>query len=429
MYLIKTRPLFKFKLLIMRLFAILCSVLCFSLISINTNAQNNIAQAENLATDGKFTEAIVIYSEILSADPTNKAARLGRAFTYSWNHDFNNAQADFTAILQKDPKNLEAQKGMAYVDLWSGNTKKAIQSFNDLITKQPGSKEFYIARGQAQLNEGFLIDARESFEKAEQLDPNDAEPKQLINAVRTKPTILDVDILGGVSIIEGESKAGLRFVQVSSQLSKQLQVAAKYDNSLSMDNLGLISRNRTIPYYAGSVYYKWNQQTATKLEAGFRNFSDAKVNEASSESQFTLEQVLFLKRGKSLKFGGALISPNVGPAAYLLFAGYHQPVSKKITAGINYFYANRNVLNTTENRVLADADIYLHKGSLLNAGIYYGKSNSDLKSFSGNIYGGFIKCYLPVSRSIAIQLGIAAENNFLQNLFNANAGLRFRLEK
>ena len=413
----------------MRIFVAIGIFLFCSLITINIHAQDNITKAGNLATDGKFMEAIQVYSGILSADANNTAARLGRGFTYSWNHEWDNATADFNSVLQKEPGNTDAQKGLAYVALWSGDYQKAIQSFNNLIAKQPGSKEFYIARGQAQMGEGLLVKARQSFQKAEQLDPGDAESKQLVSAVRTKPTILDVDILGGVSSADGKSKAGLRFIQVSSQVSKQLQVAAKYDNSLSMDNLGLITRNKTIPYYAASLFYKWNGQTATRVEGGFRNFSDAKANEASSESQFTLEQVLFLKKGKSLKAGAAIISPNAGQGAYLFFAGYHQPVSKKVTAGINYFYAGRNVANTTENRLLADADFYLPKGNMLNAGFYYGKSSSDLKTLRGNIYGGFLRVYLPVSNSIGIHLGVSAENNFLQNLFNANAGIRFRLEK
>ncbi len=413
----------------MRIFVAIGILLCCSLITINTHAQDNMTRAGNLATSGKFTEAIQVYSEILSADANNTTARLGRGFTYSWNHEWDNATTDFNTVLQKEPNNMDAQKGLAYVALWSGDYKKAIQSFNNLIAKQPDNKEFYIARGQAQLNEGLLVEARQSFQKAEQLDPNDAEPKQLANAVRTKPTILDVDILGGVSSTDGKSKAGLRFIQVSSQVSKQLQVAAKYDNSLSMDNLGLITRNKTIPYYAASLFYKWSGQTATRVEGGFRNFSDAKANEASSESQFTLEQVLFLKNGKSLKAGAAIISPNIGQGAYLVFAGYHQPVSKKVTAGINYFYANRNISNTRENRFLADADFSLPKGNTINAGFYYGKSNSDIKILSGNIYGGFVRGYFAVSNSIGIHLGISAENNFVQNLFNVNAGFRFRLEK
>lgn len=421
--------IFKSKILAMRIFIAIGIAVSCSLITINSHAQDNLSRAGNLATTGKFTKAIQAYSEILSADATNSVARLGRGFTYSWNHEWSNATADFNAVLQKEPNNMDAQKGLAYVALWSGNYKKAIQSFNSLIEKQPGNKEFYIARGQAQLNEGLLVEARQSFQKAEQLDPNDPEPQQLANAVRTKPTILDVDILGGVSSTDGKSKAGLRFVQVSSQVSKQLQVAAKYDNSLSMDNLGLITRNKTIPYYAASLFYKWNAQTATRVEGGVRNFADANANEASSESQFSIEQVLFLKKGKSLKFGGAVISPNVGQAAYILFAGYHQPISEKITAGINYFYTNRSASNTTENRFLADADFNLSKRNTINAGFYYGKSNSDVKILSGNIYGGFVRGYFPVSNSIGIHLGISAENNFVQNLFNVNAGFRFRLEK
>ena len=413
----------------MRLFAFISSAMVFSLISFNGIAQDNMTRARDLSAEGKFTEAIRIYSEILSTDANNTAVRLGRGFTYSWNHDFVNANADFNTILLADPNNLDAQKGLAYVELWSGNSKKAIEAFKSLIAKQPGSKEFYIALGQAQMSEGLLKEARQSFLKAAQLSPGDDESKQLVNAVRTNPTIFDFDILAGISNAGGKSKTGLRYVQVSSQVSKQLQLAAKYDNTLSLDNLSLITSNRTIPYYAASLFYKWNRNTATKIEAGFRNYTDAKANEASSESQISFEQIVFLKKGRSVKAGVAFFSPNTGKGASLFFAGYHQPVGKKITAGLNYFHAGRNVSKTTENRFLLDADFHLNKGNSLNAGFYFGKSTSDNKSFEGNTYGGFLRGYFPVSNLVGIHAGISTENNFIQNLFNINAGIRIRLEK
>lgn len=392
-------------------------------------SQFDLQEAQLLARKGKYAEAIQIYTSALSVNSNNKDALLGRGFTYSWKHDFANATSDFNTLLQQDPGNQEAQKGLAYVALWSGNNNNAIEFFKNLILIQPQSKEFYIALGKAQMNEGLLKDARQSFQKAQQISPSDNESIQLKNAVRTQPTKLDIDILGGLSTADGESKTGLRFVQISSQVSKHLQLAVKYDNTLSLDNLSLITSNKTIPYYAGSFFYKWNRATATKFEGGFRNFSDAKTGEATSESQFSLEQVVFLKKGKSIKVGGVIISPNIGQTATLLLAGYHQPVTKKITAGINYFYANRNVFNSKENRFLLDADFFLRKGGSISAGFYYGKSASDNKLFEGNIYGGFLKSYFPVSNSIGIHLGVSAENNFLQDLFNVNAGIRFRLEK
>jgi len=399
------------------------------LFSITVFSQDEYAKAQRLANSGKYPEAIELYTVVLATQSNNIEALLGRGYTYSWKHDFQNASADFRNVLNIQPGNMEAKKGLAYVALWSGDNKKAIPAFRELIAIKQDSKEFYIALGQAQMNEGLLKDARQSFQKAEQLAPNDAEPKQLLNALKTKPSIFDVDVIGGLSSADGVSKTGLRYVQVSSQISKKLQLAAKYDNSLSMDNLGLITRNKSIPYYAASLFYKWTEKTASKVEGGFRNFSDAKAGEASSESQFTLEQIVFLKKGKSLKAGAAFISPNAGTGASLFFAGYHQPVSKKIAAGISWFYANRNVLNTTESRFLLDADFYLNKGNMLNAGFYYGKSNSDNRLLEGNTYGGFLKAFFPVSNAVGIHLGLSAENNFIQNLFNANAGVRFRLEK
>ena len=143
-------------------------------------SQDDLKKAQQLANSGKYTEAIELYTAVLTSQSNNLEALLGRGYTYSWKHDFQNASADFSNVLKIQPGNMEAQKGLAYAALWSGDNKKAIKAFNELIAKKQDSKEFYIALGQAQMNDGLLKEARQSFLKAEQLAPNDAEPKQLI---------------------------------------------------------------------------------------------------------------------------------------------------------------------------------------------------------------------------------------------------------
>ena len=407
----------------------LFTTILFSMLCINIRAQGQINVAADLAHSGKYKDAIAAYNAVLAKDPSDIPALLGRGATYSWDHQFGSAKLDFYSVLQKDPGNVEAKQGLAFLYLWNDETKKAILLFNELIATQPSNKAFLIGRGQAQMREGMLKEARRSFEMASKLDPNDSEPKELVAAVRTQPAALDLDILAGVTTSTGESKTALRFLQLSSQVTKKLQLSAKYDNTLSLDNLSLITAKTAVPYYSGSVYYSWNRQTATKFEGGYRSFSETKSNPASGESQFSVEQVIFLKRGSTIKLGGAVMKPNIGNGAYLLLAGYHQPFSKRLTAGVNYFYSRRKGFDTQENRILVDADLRVKQSLLLNAGFYYGKSNSDLPIFAGNTFGGFLKGYLPISNSIALQAGIAAENNFIQNLVSLNAGIRFRLEK
>lgn len=401
---------------------------CLFYFTSTSYAQEAMSKAAALAGSGKFEEAVQAYSAILRTESNNTAARLARGFVYSWKHEFVPAANDFNTVLLAEPGNREAKKGLAYIDLWSGQYKKAIRSFSDLLEKEQ-SAEFYIALGQAQMNAGQLKHARASFEKAGQLKPADKEIPALLAAVRTRSTLFDLDILGGYSAAGSESKTGLRWVQISSQVSPNVQLAVKYDNTLSIDNLGLLLRNRSVPYYAGSVLYNWKGKALTRLEGGARNFKGANKGEASQESQFTLEQVFFLKKNRSLKAGVAVITPDIGNTAFLLFTGYRQPISNKVTAGLSYFYANRNISNTRENRLVADADFRLPSGATINAGGYFGRSDSDNKTLTGNTYGGFLRGYFPVSHAFGIHAGIAAENNFLQTLFNANAGIRIRLEK
>ncbi len=408
---------------------LLSCLLLFLAVSMNVLAQQDIGAARSLAAKGMFKQSIELYSAILANNDADMEARIGRAYTYSWAHQFTLARKDFEKVLKNDAANFDAQKGLAYIQLWSGSYHEAAQSFSRLIKANPATKELYIARGLAQLNNGEQMNARASFLGAQKMDPSDQEVKGFLEAVRTSPTILDADVIGGISIIDGDTKTGLRLVQVSSQVLPKLQLMAKYDNSLSLDNASLLLNKINIPYYAGAVTYQWNRFTTTRTEVGGRNINSGKASAGSTEMQYGIEQLFYFRKGTTVKAGAAFITPEEGENAYVLSAGIGQTFHKKFTARIDYYYANRNIQATTDNRIVISGDYRLPGSVLINAGFYAGKSSSDLPEFSGNMFGYFGRTIIPVGNKIAFQVGVTGENSFLQTLFTANAGLRFRLEK
>ena len=397
--------------------------------SLLLKAQQDIQSAANLASRGNFKSAIGIYSSILQKEANNRQALIARGFTYSWDHQFKNAVADFKAVLKSDPQNFDARKGLAYISLWKGDFKNAVFEFNDLIVLQPKLKELHVALALAHLNLGNQLKARAALLNASTIDPADAEVKSLIDAVRTSASVFEIDVMGGYSSADNVNRSGLRFLQISSQLHPKIKLSAKYDNSLSLDNAGLLINKTTIPYYAGSLNYKWSKLTATRVEVGYRNISIDKTVGASSEMQYGLEQVFYLKSMHAIKAGAAVIDPEIGEQALLLSGGYQYSFSKMISAGLDYFYADRKVFNTSENRILLSANGNLTAGKSISAGVYYGHSTSDLISMQGDIKGFFVRTYVPISNAFGIHAGIASEKNFLQTIFNVQAGIRFRLEK
>lgn len=392
-------------------------------------AQQDMQSAANLASRGNFKSAIEIYSSIIQKDANNRQAFIARAFTYSWDHQFKNASADFNAVLKSDPQNFDARKGLAYISLWKGDFKNAVVKFNELIVVQPKLKELHIALALAHLNLGNQLKARAALSNASSIDPADREVKSLMDAVRNSASVFEVDVMGGYSTADNANRTGLRFVQISSQVHPRIRIAAKYDNSLSQDNAGLLINKTTIPYYAGSLTYKWNKLTATRVEVGYRSISIDKTVATSSEMQYGLEQVFYLTSKHSIKAGAAIIDPEIGEQAMLVSGGYQYAFSKMISAGVDYFYADRKVFNTKENRVLLSVNGNLNAGKSITAGVYYGNAGSDAINMQGDIKGFFVRTYIPVSNAFGIHAGVASEKNFLQTIFNAQAGIRFRLEK
>lgn len=401
-----------------------------SFMSFISLAQDDLNEAGKLAAAGKYDDAIGIYSTLLSKNANATGALIARGYVYAWKHDFVQAKSDFSTALVQDSGNKDAQKGLAYVALWSGAYKTAVEGFSKLSAAFP-NKEMFTALALSQMNAGQLKEARKNFAKASVLDPSDQEIIQLIMAVDSKPGILELDMLGGVAGTGGNIKTGIRWIQLSSQLSPRINLSVRYDNSLSIDNGGLILRNQSAPYYAGSMLYNWKGKALTRVEAGFRQYPANSVAGAltGNETQFGLEQVLFLKKNRSIKAGVMLLSPDSGSSGLLLMAGYRQTLGKKITAGLSYFNASRSQDKTVENRMLADADIRLQKGIVINPGLYYGIAATKGKTGSANTYGGFIRGYFPLSKMFGLHIGIAAEKNQLQSLLNLNAGFKIRLEK
>lgn len=64
-------------------------------------------------------------------------------------------------------------------------------------------------------------------------------------------------------------------MQVALQLRQNLRVYARFDKSLSVDNLDLLRRNVRGNVYNLGGFYSWNEKTGTTVETGLRDFGDA----------------------------------------------------------------------------------------------------------------------------------------------------------
>lgn len=104
----------------------------------NANTQSYMEQGDNLYNHGKFSDAIKAYNQALSMNPDNETInrKLGKA--YHNIKDYSSAEKNFLIYIEKNPKDVDA----------------------------------WIELGEAQRQNGMYSKAKNSFEQAQSLDPN-----------------------------------------------------------------------------------------------------------------------------------------------------------------------------------------------------------------------------------------------------------------
>ena len=88
--------------------------------------------ARALARDGQHEQAEVLYRDILTRHPTDLDVRTNFARTLSWHKQYDTAIQQYRDVLQQDKTNREALRGLADTFFWSGATREAEEHYTRL---------------------------------------------------------------------------------------------------------------------------------------------------------------------------------------------------------------------------------------------------------------------------------------------------------
>lgn len=418
----------------------------------------NLSEAKRLSEAGQHAAAEKIYNAALSSDPGNRDALIGSGYNYSWwnQHDkakqqfdsalaidpgnadalvgqgynaawaenFEAATSYFKKLEQMQPDNAEANKGLGYVALWSGNGQAAEICFENLILSTPKEIEYYIALAQANLLDNEAKRARIALKSGLQLDPSNPVANELLEKTYAVAAPLEFDVWGGYSDIDGDSKIGLRTVQLTAQVAKPLRMYAKYDNSLSLDLASLVRANQYAQAFAVGGVMGWNPRLISRLEYGVRLLPD-NVN----QQLISGEQVLILSGRLSIKGGGFYAWSNNLANEWLAYGSFRVPLTPWYAVEPYYFVSKAAGAPANENRFLLNNQFRSHKGYELNLGLLYGKAGVSDEVTDKNIYGSYVTGILPVSRTVWGMVSLRYEKAPFQELFAASMGVKLRLEK
>lgn len=86
-------------------------------------------------------KALLIYQQILTKEPDNRAALLGLARALRMLKQFDKAQHIYQQLMYKNSKDTDALNGLGWIALAQHDLSKAIQFFRESLNSQPGNKE------------------------------------------------------------------------------------------------------------------------------------------------------------------------------------------------------------------------------------------------------------------------------------------------
>ena len=106
-----------------------------SIISAAGNYENNMQAALKLRNEARCDEAINIYNRIISENPNDVDALVGRGFCYLQSKDtYERAEADFQKVVKETPTYIDAYYGLALINKRTGRWEEAKKLLDQAMT-------------------------------------------------------------------------------------------------------------------------------------------------------------------------------------------------------------------------------------------------------------------------------------------------------
>lgn len=125
-----------------------------------------IYQGAKVMEEGRYEEALAIFKEVISEEPTNALARHLLGMAYYQREDYKSAQEEFLEAIKLNPNLSDAHHNLGNIYLQDGKLEEAAACYEKAIELDPRAGEYYIALGQIYARMGKMEQARSAYEKA-----------------------------------------------------------------------------------------------------------------------------------------------------------------------------------------------------------------------------------------------------------------------
>lgn len=416
--------------------------------------QKQIEQANSLISQGRHADAETAFGRILSAQPKNIEALLGRATLRAWRGDHRGAQQDFNSVLRLQPDHLaatvglaydfawagqfdaaetqfkraqqiapgnsDAAKGLAYVALWRGDNGRAVERFRHLEVLEPTNPEAALGIGQAEFRAGHIWRSEKAFQRVLRLDPSNQAAKDGLKASYVTPALIEASVWVGKTT---DVDPGLRQLELASWLRRDWRVWLRYDDSLSRDNPGLDARGINAEAYHVGAFHEVTPHWLASLELGTRTLPD-------NQSQDTIKvEGAHLHENKVYKLGVQLAPHSAGYTDKLIYGGIKLPLDARWNLEPTLFIANSGASSDSEWRLVGLAEYNIPQSWGFGINLGYGNKDAQAARDSGSVFFYGATWYMPVAGYHRLSLSVQKQETPSQQSLTTMLGITLRMPR
>ncbi len=141
-------------------------------------------KAKELHGAGKLKEAVEIYDKILTQRFEDPAVWYAKAYALMQLGDIPKAKKAFGVTVMLEPGDLRARLFHGWMGLYSEEYEEALTDFRHVLSAVPNEIRAVTGQGYCEMAMGRTFSARETFQKALELDPKNKEINDLVLDLR-----------------------------------------------------------------------------------------------------------------------------------------------------------------------------------------------------------------------------------------------------
>ena len=369
------------------------------------------------AWQGDYSAAQETYSQALSHEPKNLDALVGLGYAYAWSGQYNQAHTAFQQALSVDRTHSGARKGIAYAYHWAGEHELALEFFELAQSVDAADPEIAEASGHVNLSLGHRRDAIRDFDAALALDPQRDSARQARRSAFTTAPAFEISTRVGSTSGAG---SGLRAIEVAHWASLKTRLAARYDNSLGLDNSSIADRGDDAPGYFLSAQQAIGDRWLANLELGRRDLTGGNQDIVALQGAYNAGLGI-------IKLGGQIGRHDAGHTDSLIFGAINLPVAGAWRIEPTLYVSESGAAGDNEWRAVVNTEYHPSPSWSVGAFLGTGQISAVNPAFDGGTTLAGVWGNLLVADRHSVHLLLRREDTPADNFTVAELGFVYRL--